>query len=139
MRLCYYGISVLSTTFSYFYTFFSYIFRYMLYNGIAKEVLGMTKNDNEIRKNIQNNLMELRKLHHLTQADISKLTGKAVTTVATWEQGKTLPDAYTLYRLAKRYNVSMDYMYQDNSGVSFRIDIPDARFIFENKTPPEGN
>ena len=82
----------------------------------------MTKNDNEIRKNIQNNLKELRKKHNMTQTDVAKLTGKAKTTVATWEQGSTLPDAYTLYRLAKRYNVSMDYIYQDNSGNSYVIE-----------------
>lgn len=82
----------------------------------------MKQKDNEIRENIQTNLTELRKQNNLTQADIANITGKAITTVATWEQGKTLPDAYTLFRLAKRYNVSMDYMYEDHSGNQILIE-----------------
>ena len=115
MSRYYYGFSVLSTKISCFYTIFSYFCRYMMYNRYWREAINMTNTDNEIRRNIQNNLVDLRKKSSLTQADISKMTGKAVTTVATWEQGKTLPDAYTLYMLAKRYNVSMDYMYKDNT------------------------
>ena len=87
----------------------------------------MKQNDNEIRKNIQTNLVDLRKKSHLTQLDISKLTGKAVTTVATWEQGKTLPDAYTLFQLAKHYDVSLDYIYQDNSGNQIVIEMERPR------------
>ena len=74
----------------------------------------MKQKDNEIRKNIQTNLTELRKQNNLTQADIAKITGKAITTVATWEQGKTLPDVYTLFLLTRRYGVTMDYMFANN-------------------------
>lgn len=76
----------------------------------------MKNNDNEIRKNIRNNLMTLRKLHELSQTDVAKFTGKNPKTVASWEQGISLPDAYTLFRIAKRYHVSMDYLYEDHSG-----------------------
>lgn len=74
----------------------------------------MRQKDNEIRKNIQTNLTELRKQNNLTQAEIAKITGKAITTVATWEQGKTLPDAYTLFLLTRKYGVTMDYMFANN-------------------------
>ena len=42
----------------------------------------MKNNDNEIRKNIRNNLMTLRKLHELSQTDVAKFTGKNPKTVA---------------------------------------------------------
>ena len=84
--------------------------------------------DNEIRRNIQNNISYLRKKHNLTQSDIAKMTGKAITTVATWEQGKTLPDAYTLYVLSKKLGVTMDFMYENT-------EYPDINIVtFEKET-----
>ncbi len=64
----------------------------------------------EIFQNIRHNLKELRLKHKLTQNDVAELTGKAPTAVASWEQGKSLPDIATLYFLSEYYGVSMDYM-----------------------------
>lgn len=67
--------------------------------------------DFEIRENIKNKLYELRIENDMTQTEFGNLTGKKKTTVASWEQGKTLPDVASLYQYAKIFNKTMDYMY----------------------------
>lgn len=73
------------------------------------------KTDDEIRQIIRNNLKELRKASDKTQLDIAKLTGKSENAVGSWEQGLSLPDIATLYRLAQYYNKTIDYMYEKHS------------------------
>lgn len=68
--------------------------------------------DEELRHNIRQNLIDLRKARGLTQTDIANLTGKKSPTVASWEQGISLPDLPTLYRLSIYYNVSLEYFYK---------------------------
>lgn len=71
----------------------------------------MRTTDYEIRTNIQNILIKLRTEHELTQTDVGKIVGKSKTAVAAWEQGKSLPDVQTLYRLSIYYNKTLDYMF----------------------------
>ena len=66
----------------------------------------------ELRKNIRENLIDLRIKHGKTQQDIAIETQKSVNAVGSWEQGLSLPDIYTLYRLSKYYNVIMEYFYE---------------------------
>lgn len=68
--------------------------------------------DYEIKSNIQQNIIALRVEGHMTQTELGDILGKKKTTVATWEQGKAMPDAPTLYRIAAYFNKSMDYMYE---------------------------
>ena len=86
----------------------------------SKEVFGMKELDTILRENIKEHLIELRAEHGLSQVEVAKITGKTRTAVASWEQGLSLPDLATLYRLSKYYNKTMEY-------------------FFENNTPPEGN
>lgn len=67
--------------------------------------------DEEIRKIIQTRLAECRFEHNLTQKEVGEILGKKPTTVATWEQGKSMPDVETLYRLAKYYDKTIAYMF----------------------------
>ena len=73
------------------------------------------KSDEEIRQTIRNNLKNLRRANDKTQLDIAKLTGKSENAVGSWEQGLSLPDIATLYRLALYYNKTIDYMYEKHS------------------------
>ena len=73
------------------------------------------KTDDEIRQIIRKNLKDLRKANDKTQLDIAKLTGKSENAVGSWEQGYSLPDIATLYRLALYYNKTIDYMYEKHS------------------------
>ena len=72
----------------------------------------MNRADEEILKNkIRSILIELRTERKMTQTDVGKIVGKSKTAVASWEQGLSMPDAITLYRLANYYEKSIDYMY----------------------------
>lgn len=70
------------------------------------------KDDNkEMRDRVRRILIELRTENELTQSEVGDLVGKSKTAVASWEQGLSLPDVVTLYKLARHYNKTMDYMY----------------------------
>lgn len=67
----------------------------------------------ELETIIRLNLINLRYKAGKTQGDIAAATGKSVNAVGSWEQGLSLPDIYTLYRLAKFYGVEMEYFYEN--------------------------
>lgn len=69
------------------------------------------ENYEKIKDIIRQTLIELRTEHEMTQTDVGKVVGKSKTAVASWEQGKSMPDAETLYRLALYYEKTIDYMY----------------------------
>lgn len=69
-------------------------------------------NDNELRQIIADNLKRFREEKGLSQTDLSKVIGKAKTTISTWERGESLPDAAMLYRLARLYDKLIDVMYK---------------------------
>ena len=71
----------------------------------------MKEDNKEMREKIRQNLIELRNESGLTQSDVGILVGKSANAVASWEQGLSLPDVVTLYKLAQHYNKSIDYMY----------------------------
>ena len=67
--------------------------------------------DNEIRQIIRNHLIECRTNANLTQKEVGEIIGKSSNAVASWEQGYSLPDIETLYRLTKYYGKTLNYMY----------------------------
>lgn len=73
-------------------------------------------NDNEIRKNIAENLKRLREEHDLSQTDLGTLFGKEKTTISTWERGVSVPDIVTLYKLSKLYGVELEDFYVNMNG-----------------------
>lgn len=75
----------------------------------------MTDNDYIIRDKIMNILIECRKEKNLTQAELADIIGSKATTVASWEQGKSLPSIAMLLRLSKYYEKSIAYMYGEES------------------------
>lgn len=72
------------------------------------------KNESEIRKTIRTTLIECRKEKGVTQTDVALYVGKTKTAVASWEQGISLPDAETLFKLAAYYNKPIAFMYGEN-------------------------
>ncbi len=95
------------------------------------------KNENDIKQIIQNNLKFLRQKRGLTQADIAAEINKTPTAVASWEQGKSLPDATTLYHLSKFYNVNIGYLYEEHleGSYDFSYTTPKTNIIIETKEP----
>lgn len=71
----------------------------------------MKEDNKEMRDKIRRTLVELRTENGLTQSEVGILVGKSSNAVASWEQGLSLPDVVTLYKLARHYNKTMDYMY----------------------------
>ena len=67
--------------------------------------------DYEIRTNIMNILIECRKEKGITQEQLAEDINSKPTTVASWEQGKSLPSIQMLYRLAQYYKKTIAYMY----------------------------
>ena len=64
-----------------------------------------------IRGKVTNILVECRKKKGVTQRELAEAIGSKETTVASWEQGKSLPNIQTLYRLSKYYNKTIGYMF----------------------------
>lgn len=69
--------------------------------------------DYEIRTKIMNTLIECRKEKGISQKELAQLVDSKETTVASWEQGKSLPSIDMLYRLSQYYNKTMNYMCGD--------------------------
>lgn len=67
--------------------------------------------DYEIRAKVRDRLVSLRIESGKTQKEIGDICGKSKTAVASWEQGQSLPDIETLYRLSLYYKKTMDYMF----------------------------
>lgn len=72
---------------------------------------GKEDSDLIVRNRIGDILIECRKEKGLTQAELAKAIGSSPTTVATWEQKKSMPSVDQLYRLARFYNKTISYMY----------------------------
>lgn len=67
--------------------------------------------DEKIRDNIRKRLIDCRVTHELTQAQLGEIVGKSKNAVASWEQGLSLPDIQTLYRLSLYYGVALEYLF----------------------------
>jgi transcriptional regulator with XRE-family HTH domain len=65
---------------------------------------------------------------------LAKIIDSKETTVASWEQGKSLPSVDMLYRLAKYYEKTMDYMYGDEPKVLSASEIPQVNPAFAART-----
>lgn len=70
---------------------------------------------NELRENIRKNLIALRTNKGITQAELGDEVNKSKTTVASWEQGLSLPDVTTLYQLSKFFNKDLEYFYKNHT------------------------
>lgn len=71
----------------------------------------MDKFEQEIREKIRENLRKCRIEYGYTQEDLAIIIDLKPTTVASWEQGLSLPSIAMLYKLAKLYGKSIGYMY----------------------------
>ena len=59
---------------------------------------------------MENRIRDLREDMDLRQIDLAERTGIDQRTISNYETGKTVPDAYTLIRLADFFGVSIDYL-----------------------------
>jgi transcriptional regulator with XRE-family HTH domain len=59
-------------------------------------------------------LKDLREEHGYMQKDVSQMLGIAPNTLSGYERGLRKPDSNTLLSIAKFYNVTVDYLLNDN-------------------------
>lgn len=67
--------------------------------------------DYEVRDKVRTALIECRKEKNISQQQLADILGSKPTTVASWEQGKSLPSIDMLYRLSKYYGKTIAQMY----------------------------
>ena len=61
----------------------------------------------EIKKNIQKNIAQFRKREVLTQKELTSPIGVPVTSLESWEHGKSLPDIDTLFSLCSHLDTDI--------------------------------
>lgn len=61
-------------------------------------------------KILQANLIKLRKMHHMTQKELSDMLGLTFQTISKWENGNSLPDVTMLPSLADIFGVTTDQL-----------------------------
>ena len=77
------------------------------------------------------NLIELRKLHNMSQEELSEKLGVTRQTISKYETGESLPDIEKCAMLADVFDVSVDdlinYKKEDNMGLAVA---PKGKYIF---------
>lgn len=68
------------------------------------------KTRNEFKVGISNRLLDIRTQLGYTQTEFANLLGVLSTTYAFWENRKRFPDIDTLFKVADRLNVNVEYL-----------------------------
>lgn len=70
--------------------------------------------EEDVKKIVAKNLINLRKSLNLTQADVAKKLNYSDKSISKWEHADSLPDISILYELSEMYGVTVDYLVHDN-------------------------
>ena len=65
----------------------------------------------ELKEAFSKRLKEVRVKNNLSQADVAKELNVSQAAIAQYEAGKSIPSPEVLYWYAKRFNVSLDYLF----------------------------
>lgn len=68
----------------------------------------MQRTEEQIRKNIANNIAFYRKLNEDTQAGLAEKLNYSDKSVSKWERGEGTPDVFVLTQLANMYDITVD-------------------------------
>lgn len=71
-----------------------------------------------------NNLIQLRKLHQMTQEELAERIGVTRQAIGKWESGETTPDLKLACRLAEIFEVSLDELANHSPEESFGLGVP---------------
>ena len=69
----------------------------------------------ELKLVVASNLIKLRQQAGMTQAELGEKLNYSDKTVSKWERGESMPDAYSLTRLAEIYGLTVDELLHDDS------------------------
>ncbi len=71
-----------------------------------------------IKENINQNISKNRRKVGLSQKELAEILNTKPSTVSSWEQGASTPNAETLYELCKIFKISITEMYGINEDVT---------------------
>lgn len=57
-----------------------------------------------------NKIKELRKINNLSQTELGKIVNLSQKAISRYENGSAEPDLYTIKKLAKHFNVTIDFL-----------------------------
>ena len=75
---------------------------------INEEIVEENASNEEIKNTIAQNIVFFRKRMNLTQTDLAKILQYSNKNISKWEQAETMPDIFTLKKLAKIFGISLD-------------------------------
>ena len=70
------------------------------------------------------NLVQLRKLNHMSQEDLAEKIGVSRQTLSKWETGESLPDIEKCKQLADLFGVTLDDLVRYESSAYFGLGVP---------------
>ena len=74
-------------------------------------------NERDFKKKFGSTLKRLRKKRGMTQGELADKLNYSDKAVSKWERGESVPDSYTLYKIADLFSVSMDDIFSDNEEI----------------------
>ena len=72
----------------------------------------------------KDNMLQLRKLHNLTQEDVAEKVGVSRQAVTKWESGETMPDLEKSRLLAETFGVSLDDLANFEPDKNLNVSVP---------------
>ena len=65
-------------------------------------------NEEQFKAIVAKNLANYRKINNLTQLDLAEKLSYSDKAISKWERGESLPDLYTLQRIADLYGITIN-------------------------------
>ena len=70
-------------------------------------------NEEQFKAIVAKNLANYRKINNLTQLDLAEKLSYSDKAISKWERGESLPDLYTLQKIADLYGITInDLVYE---------------------------
>ena len=70
-----------------------------------------------VRENIAKNIVLLRKAYNWKQSDLAEKLHYTDKAISKWERNESTPDVESLAEIARIFNVSVDFLFEDNHDV----------------------
>lgn len=96
----------------------------------------MARNDRKTVQEIGNRLKDLREHLKFSRQEFALRLGIAMNGYSKNEMGMNLPGMPTLKRLAKDFNISMDWLFFNRGNMFFQEKLPEVTKVEEKKIPP---
>lgn len=86
---------------------------------------------NNVREIISNNIVELRKAHHLSQAELGNALAYSDKTISKWERGESLPDIETLTNIAEYFKVDLNFFIVPHDNLSNKVNVNTKKSLYK--------